>query len=1117
MWVSWILGVAFGASAPCTASIEEYRQQVELTSSTAASTVDTYRFAVPEGTCSVLELPRSLDGFRIVGGDLEVRDGRLKRNRSWSAGDMVVVARKTALGRGPHAGEVEKPPFPVRTMSVQLTAPTWLRLSVWSSPHGKVSVDVNRKRTYRALFKDGGRMVWSTEKDWWAVGDRLKRTIDAKLIRPYQLGELGEGAEDLSVADILARVAEAVEVVDNGRSWKEARSGVAVLQEGRGSAPERGLVLLSLLRAAGYEANPVIVRPVDAADIPLLVPADALFERFAIRVRRGSLPDVWLDPRSSYTRTEAVPRDLRGVTVLEPGDLPRRLHPHPSPDGLVRIEARASIAEDGQVEITAQVTAEDGATQAIRDVLGPLPKETRKQWLADLLRVVRPELDGLRFQVFGIDDPSLPFGMSLEFDAPGAFRPLHTGLAGDLPAVLAPQLARVLPSNLEIVETLSVQGSEGMKLAAVRPVDEPVTPKAVVHRALDVQKKRTLLTTTAFRPFRDAPRTVEVDRSLDEASSRGPELLFFPIVDKDAARAVQKEGGNSEARVMEALLWLQAGDEEEASKALRRAVRSGRFPVVVDALRRFAPVGERRPWEVLWNAARDDVSRLAIVEALERKNELREAWRRASLLQRSEDPEVQILAFVAVARVQGERPAANIDEAGHKAWREPVLLLKRAEKLALARSSAGHPAVDVALAEAFLAKDGCSEAGERIQRAAASDDGPRTRAVLEAWRTCAGEESADIDFAALVEEAGHDTSVLRTVASTLAARGRPEEGLRWSLSAAYLERTDPTRWSEVVEVALAAGDLPTAVFAARRASDLQPKALTTGVPLQILATLLGDDDNARLASKRSGYQVSIGALPVPLEEADTFLEDEHRLGFYTVRDEEVLADAARLRDRRTRELAAGDSLAAARDAAWLARSFKDAEGVVGAYAAHAGAVWSTHSLEPLRLHLRDPEVRKLRMESALLTGAGDPMADVPYLKADPEAELLKETRYRTSSLAKRSGWPSGLKNPKAVAPPGMRSSRLLSALKGVTGFTHPGAGFVLLVSAEPDLLPPPLQGVFRLGDVVAEDRRVTVYRLEGGRVPGFVAKQTRGDLTFWGAARTPQLARYAVEAGVAAQ
>ncbi|MCA9570949.1 MAG: hypothetical protein KC656_24080, partial [Myxococcales bacterium] len=68
-----------------------------------------------------------------------------------------------------------------------------------------------------------------------------------------------------------------------------------------------------------------------------------------------------------------------------------------------------------------------------------------------------------------------------------------------------------------------------------------------------------------------------------------------------------------------------------------------------------------------------------------------------------------------------------------------------------------------------------------------------------------------------------------------------------------------------------------------------------------------------------------------------------------------------------------------------------------------------------------------------------------------------------------------------------------------------------------DVLPPPLFGVFKLGEVVDSDDKLTIFRLDGGLAPGFVARRKLGDLTFWGAARTVQLARHAVESGIAAQ
>jgi tetratricopeptide (TPR) repeat protein len=1116
MLLPWTIGLAAAADPGCAPGIEDFRHEVTIVSSSRVETVDTARFAVPSGLCDAIVLPRALDGFTLVGSDLRVDGGRMTRKGQWAEGDVLVVERTGDLGPGPHSEEVLQPTFPVATMSVEVRAPSWMRLNAWSSPHGEVAVTSGRERAYTVTFEGGGRLVWSGERDWWAVGDRLARTTAGRLANKWSLGSLGEGLDALTVADAVQRVAEAIELTVEPGDWRSVRPTTTVIRAGSGTVAERALVLISLLRAAGHDADPVLVRPVDAAPIPLVVPSHAVFPGIAVRVRRADGETLWLDPASPYVEPDVVPRQLRGAVILAPDDQPRTLYDRMVPDGRVKVRATARLRDDGSVEVTADVTAADGATQAIRDLLAPLPKATRQQYLGDLLRVVRPGLDDLRLQVFGVEDPALPFGITLEFDTDAALRPLGAGRAGAFPAILAPQLARVLPPNLEVVETLVVEGTDALQLYGVRPVEDPVDADAIVNRFMAVDDNRATLSTLALRPWRASDRSLATERLLDEASLRGPELVYFGLIDKAAARALQKEVTNSDTRVMEALLWYQADEVEEAEKALKRAVRTGRIRAVADALRRYAPRGDQRPWQVVWQAVDTDLERLAIVEALEGRNAMREAWRRALVLVQSPDVAVQIEALLAVARVQGEKPAATVDREGHKAWREPTLLLARAEKLA-AEAGDTDPAIDVAFAERLLERGLCEKAGPRIERAVERSRDPLADAVYEEWRTCAGREGEPADLPALIRSSGFDAGVMRSAVRTFQTRGEHDQARRWAVLAAMIEQTDADLWSMASEAALAVGDLDTAVYAARNASDIKPASLTTGIPLQILATLNADRTNAQVGTQRSNYQVSIEPFPIPLANAEEFMDESHRLGFLRERDAEVLEDAVLLAERFERNVAAGNTTDALRDAAWLVKRHRTPTAAIDFYRATAGQLWSTHALEQLDASVRDRDVRRLRMESALLTGIRDPMADANLLRGDPLAELLREARYRSGALADSQEWPKGLSRPKANAPAGFRPSRLLSALKGVEGYTNAAAGSVLLVSTAGDRLPPPLEGAFRLGPLVETDGKTSVFELEGGMVPGYVARRTLGENTFFGAARTAQLARHALASGLVAQ
>ncbi|MCB9675884.1 MAG: hypothetical protein H6737_12250 [Alphaproteobacteria bacterium] len=1116
----WVLtGLGLAAEGPCSPDIVEFRHEVELRSSNDGTIAESYRFTVPAKSCKAVQLPRLLDGFKLLDQEIVVENGVLPRDKDWKRGQVLIVTGTRELQGGPFSEEVPLPPFPVLRTVVEVTAPSYTRLTVWADPTAQVEVRRDRVRRYRATFAGGGRVVWSTEKDWWDVGTRLESAVSRKLATKAQLGDLAEGIEYLTPADAMRKLAASVKLDAVGPAILEAASAPEVLERGHGSAAERGLVLLSLLRAAGYEADIALVRPFGTQEVSLAVPGVGLFNSVAIRLLDEKGREVWLDPRSPYNQVEEMPLGMRGSVALVPGDYPRRVHDRLAPDGRVTIKAKATVKEDGSLEVLADVVGEGGGPQAIRDVLAPLSKDFRKQWLSDLLGLARPNIDKLRFQVFGVEDPAQPLGMSLEFLETKALEPIgENGLRGTVPAILAPHLARVLPPNIEVIETIELKGTGELRPFGVQPVEVVKDRDAVLHRQAVVKGNTATLTTSILRPWRVLDREENTDQYLFRAAEAGPQLLMFDTLDRSITHKLRAAANNTETRVLEALLWYEAGDEDEAERTLRGTLRTARVRSLLEILSLYTPRGEFRPFDVVWDNAADDHDRLAIVQALEKKRERREAWRRASMLVNSELDAVRIEAVVTVARIQGERPAASVDEEAHKAWREPALLVKRATKWAEeAYGERGHPAVDIPAAEQLILDGRCAAAGPLIERASEVTDVPHLRAIRAEWQACLGNESVESELESIIVDSDYDPVVITSVVRAFWKLGRIPEARRWSFLGALIAKKDAELWMTASDAALEAGDLPSAVYCARQASDLEPTSVRFTVPLQILATLAGDAEVAKLATKRTGYAVSIQELPVTMDNAEEFITEEQRLGFLRLRDADVLEDPALLEERARRQLALKDEVGTIRDAAWLARKhhLNSADGTT--YLAMAEEIWSTMTEDVLSRSVKDDSVRKLRMEYALLTGSVDPSSDARLLQDDPAAEIIRIARSDVAALASKTEWPEGLVDPDIRAPEGFRPSNVLGALDGVVGFTNQDAGASVLASADKDRLPPPVAGVYTLGPVVGQAGRVTIHALEGGAAPAYCAVRQVGETTWWGISRSRQLAVYAVQAGIAAQ
>jgi len=1118
MWI-WVLsGLGIAAEAPCAPDIVEFRHQVELQNSNTGTVQQSYRFVVPGRMCKAIELPRLLNGLKLIDRDLVVENGKLPRDKSWKRGQVLIVSRSRELVGGPFSEEVPLPPFPVARTVVEVQAPAYTRLSVWADPSAKVEIRRDRVRRYRATFSGGGQLVWSTEKSWWDTGARLAKIVDRKVASAKDLGPLGEELEGKSLPAVMKRLSKSIRLDALGADILDAAPTPEVVERGHGSAAERALVLTSLLRAAGHRADIALVRPVGTQEVSLSVPGMGLFPGVAVRVLDDDGSNIWLDPRSPYNSVGAVPLGLRESVILIPGDYPRRVFDDLAPDGEVRIRATGALQEGGDLEIIASVEARGGGTQAIRDVLAPMSKDFRKQWLTDLLSLTRPDIDNVRFQVFGVEDPASPLGMSIEFLERRALRPLGEGLRGEVPPILAAHLARVLPPNIQVTETLELRGTDELRPFGVQPIRDPYDRDAVLHRAATIEGDTATLTTSVLRPWRVLDREENTDEALFEASKSGPAVLMFSGIDKPTARRLRATANNTETRILEALLWYEAGDTEEAEKTLRKTLRTSRVRSMLEILALYTPRGEFRPWNVVWDSVENDYDRLAIVHALETKRERREAWRRASELVNSEVDSVRIEALVTVARIQGERPAASVDEEAHKAWREPSLLLKRAVKWAEeSYGEQGHPAVDIPVAEQLILDNKCADATAVVQRADAATDSHQMRAIHAEWRACVGDETVEPLLTGIITDSDYDPVVITSVVRAFWKLGRIPEARRWAYLGALIARKDAELWMTASDAALAAGDLRTAVYCARQASDLEPESVRFTVPLQILATLAGDIRSAALATDRTGYAVSIQDLPVTMENAETFITDEQRLGFLRLRDADVLADPALLEERAREQLALHDEVGTVRDAAWLNREHKSKAADATTYLATSEELWSSMTEDLLARSVRDPQVRKLRMEYALLTGSSDPVNDARVLKEDPAAEFIRAARYDASGLGLRTDWPVEVEDPDIHTPEGFKKSRVLSALDGVVGYTNADAGASVIASTEPERLPPPVAGVYELGPVVGRVGRITIHSLEGGAAPAYVATRRLGDVTWWGISRSRQLARYALDAGIAAQ
>src|SRR5690606_22646678 len=132
-------------------------------------------------------------------------------------------------------------------------------------------------RSVRVEWKDlapgtSAEAVWSTWRNWIDAGRAVESRVSRLMADKHALGRaLAADLNGLDVRSVVERVQRdvALEPGEPGH-WFTARPAAEVVRSGRGSAADRGVVLLNLLRLAGHDAVPGSFRPAaDGVDFPV--------------------------------------------------------------------------------------------------------------------------------------------------------------------------------------------------------------------------------------------------------------------------------------------------------------------------------------------------------------------------------------------------------------------------------------------------------------------------------------------------------------------------------------------------------------------------------------------------------------------------------------------------------------------------------------------------------------------------------------------------------------------------------------------------------------------------------------------------------------------------------
>ncbi|MFT7518033.1 MAG: tetratricopeptide (TPR) repeat protein [Kiritimatiellia bacterium] len=1054
-------------------------------------------------------------GARISGGKLRLPDGMTK-------GTVLTFKAKINPRQSPFApsGSFQTAPGLPTARAELVVRGVNAPVSLWTDNSGVPTYRPGPTTEVRVVWTDvepdhPAEAIWSTEAGWLAAGEALNRQVD-KLITTNVGRVLGHDVDTLTPARAAERVFAQIKLIPGPDQGWLARPARHAIHEGRGTRAERGAVLISVLRAAGYDAKAGLYRPASLpGNAPATLAAPSLLPRAIVAV---PIDDdiIWIDPGAPNATVPALPADLTGAVAWLPGDLPRRIEASGEAEGQVNITGQATLNQDGSTQFTVNITASGVAQEFLRDRLGKLIDADRATALKPFISAGRPNLKQLTLSANGLGNVRKPIRITLHGQTSEGARALASGLsASKMPPLLAPALAGWLPPRVIVHEELAVLAPPGMKLFSVVQAPRTTHPNAVISRTLRRESDRTVLITQVERPYRHsvASRREQARATLKAAARHGPELLHLGYATTATIRRVRSiERAPADRVAIEAMLWWRMGKYRKARKLISHYIAPVGVAELDRALNRYGAAYELR--RDLVNLAATDEQLLATIHILVEQGRTEEAWARADAISHSRIVKVQVESRIWMHDLQPDEPPDPATDPERAArWRSPMELLDEAQQAAQ-RAGEPNPTVLSRKAEIYLTRGRLDEAKILLQQAKELTDDPLVAIMLAEAGARSGDplDGVRVNLQEAVSRASSDPDVLTTVSNAYASFGETQEAFDRALAAARLGDNDASRWALVVERAMDAGQLSAALHAAHTASGLALTDKDASSTLTRVATLAGDQQLANLGWNRGGEPLDV-SWPPDIATLIGLVPEKHLLALLRHHDGQVLRNPALLSLRAQLEVVRGDRSRAARDGTLLYTRHDMPLGAVVAFAAGLGKVWQANPTSLLdRIAHKEVAARSARLEHRAIMG-GSIANDLRSMKDDPRAKIWNQTVRAPSVVAVRDpDWKPG-PPPRATGPSGFKTNPVLSSIKGVQAWSNSVASLaVVRFNSASSQLPPPLSLLYSVRNppLMTLDHGGHVVALEGGSFPIYAAIQRHGDQHILGLGYSPEAAARAL-------
>ncbi len=1067
-WAAPSVDSSEGETSPATVLSDKLRVDSDGEGRIRQTREWTVRIDDPNQVSAGILTPPGLDGASNRGA--QVIENVLILPGQVAVGDTFTFKQTTTARKAGQAGMFTlAPDLPVERAELNVD----LRgdFVLWTEESGEAAFPSGKHQVVWTQHgpTDSTLAAWSTWTDWFSAGKALNDKVDALVPVRYEAfgRNLASDLTGINPAQAWQRVRRELPLRQGPSSWESVRSANEILNDSAATAAERGLILIGLLRLAGFHAGPAGFSPSFDPEVPWSLPNPSLVNSPAVVVRLDNRT-LWIDPSTDSAPTEHPPIAAEHGVWWEPGDLP---HPAPHtaiPDSGIYIASQGSLESDGSASWNAIITATGSSEQTLRETLRALDEKGQADLFKRFLVVAHPGIDRWKVDINGLEDQR-SLKISLQAHENGALTPKEPALYGNVPSLLAPALAEWMPARTQVNEDLSLTWPSDFRPISVLP------PPSVWHRDGSVfyrrhnEGSRSIFSTVVTRRsgHLSPHREEELDAFLlDSARSGWPSLALrrsAPVSREDLESTGLFSAG--EAVALEAI-----ASDQKPKKVAKRILSEG--PAAVAALDRYS-TADPELWRVLLGKAKTDDLRLPIAQAL---------------LERDPTADTEVLESIA----QGADPVSALQACVYL-YPSAETDYHRTQWLAAARSAAGAlPTPNSELARIEMedaVRHGQVDAALR-QAALLDPNNPRDQLRKVEVLLLANQPRDTV--AGVLSEALHLTiGPGALTAEDLMLAGEwsfqledPDQAVDLIFAGAQL---DPSakHWMAAADLAMRAADLESALYATERASELHPADPEIARSLAQTAAFALNEPSMKLGLSRGKLAPLFESWPPAVPEL-LAIADEHQMrAILEYHDRAVTGNARLLALRAQLRLDAQHMDGVVRDGNLLWNRYSEPRGLALAFAAGAGRLHAGMRVDDLSK--TEALSQAVRLEFQLIAGVGNVASSAKANAEDPRERILLEALSSKGTTS--DGWPSDVKDPSLPSPgTGWRTNSALGAALGVVAWSDSARMRSGMFSVVPNLLPPPISGLYAVEPrPLKEWNGAQLHRLTGGVIPLFIA------------------------------